>query len=540
MRGQLRRLSSRAQDALGLAALTVLAIGYAIYFIDFSRPPFEDAAILMRYAKHFAEGHGIVWNIGEAPIDGATDFLFMICVALLVKAGLSLELATRSLGFVSHIATVWIVYLSLRRLCNANIVISLLCAAYLAVGPGLYYVAAYFGTPFFALFAAVAWRFALQIIQRGENRITALAFAFSALVTALIRPEGVILTALMVLSLVYICGISRVSDTLRCYLAVFALIGGAYFLWRWTYFGFPLPNPYYKKGAGMLYSWSFKLSLWYTFKMCLPVMWAFLLGFYSKDTSRLTLGFTIPLAGFASAFILIAHHTNFWGRFQYPLAPMAVMCWYPLTEGARKDVSFPKWRSMNLRKKSSAASVVAFLALLVLFYGVSLGRTAVYYKDGLYDMAKMLSDYKGRGFTMATTEAGLLPLYSGWRALDAWGLNDQWIAHHERITEEYLDRFKPHLIVFHEWFSPLVEPANTSGKWFEMVMTLKRYAEKHGYILAAAFGESPYDTHYYYVRPDFPESREIVKRIRDVDYRWFATGNQAINYALVEKKPNDL
>lgn len=536
MRGKLPRLRSKTQEALSLSALSALCIAYAYYFIDFSRPPFEDAAILMRYAEHFAEGHGIVWNVGEPPVDGATDFLFMIVVGLLVKAGLSLETATRSIGFLSHIGTVWIVYLTLRRLFNADLVSSIVSAAYIAVGPGLYYVAAYFGTPFFALFGSITWYMVLRTIEMGETGVTAVIFACTALITALIRPEGVILTALMVAAMIYICGVSRVKYTLWYYFFMFTLVGGAYFLWRWSYFGFPLPNPYYKKGGGLFYSWSLKLSVWYTLKMCLPVLWAFILGFYSKSTQRLTFGFGLPLAGFASAFVLISHEMNFWGRFQYVLLPMALLCWYPLLNDIRRDFHFKKWAAMDVRKKLVASCLVVFVSAVVLLYGASLAKTATYHKDGLYDMAKMLSDYKNRGFTIAATEAGLLPLYSGWKALDAWGLNDQWIAHNGKITEEYLDRFKPNVIVFHEWFSPLVEPVNTSGKWFEMVMTLKHYAEKKGYILAAAFGESPYDTHYYYVRSDFDESKEIVDRIRAVDYSWFATGNKAINYAMLEKR----
>jgi hypothetical protein len=136
---------------------------------------------------------------------------------------------------------------------------------------------------------------------------------------------------------------------------------------------------------------------------------------------------------------------------------------------------------------------------------------------------------------MATSESGLLPLYSRWAALDTWGLNDSWIAHHGTITEEYLDRSRPHLIVFHEFFSPLVPPREPRGgrdkEWFEMAMVLKSYAEKNGYTLAAVFGDSPYDTHYYYVRADFPESDEIVSRIREMDYTWYKTGRKAVDYA---------
>lgn len=52
-------------------------------------------------------------------------------------------------------------------------------------------------------------------------------------------------------------------------------------------------------------------------------------------------------------------------------------------------------------------------------------------------------------------------------------------------------------------------------------MTLKDYAESHHYILAAVFGVTPYDTHYYYVRPDFADSQTIVRLISKFSkYSW--------------------
>ena len=59
--------------------------------------------VSMRYAQHLAGGHGIVWNIGAAPVDGATDFLFMVAAAALIKLGLTVAQAVRGLGFAAHL-----------------------------------------------------------------------------------------------------------------------------------------------------------------------------------------------------------------------------------------------------------------------------------------------------------------------------------------------------------------------------------------------------------------------------------------------------
>lgn len=42
---------------------------------------FDDAMISMRYANHLANGHGLVWNVGEAPVEGYTNFLWVVMMA---------------------------------------------------------------------------------------------------------------------------------------------------------------------------------------------------------------------------------------------------------------------------------------------------------------------------------------------------------------------------------------------------------------------------------------------------------------------------
>jgi hypothetical protein len=62
-------------------------------------------------------------------------------------------------------------------------------------------------------------------------------------------------------------------------------------------------------------------------------------------------------------------------------------------------------------------------------------------------------------------------------------------------------------------------------------MTLKRFAEKNGYCLAAAYGTGPHDSYYYYVRRDFPDSAKITREIRDLKNVWKAVGWRVLDYA---------
>src|SRR5512135_2640179 len=161
-------LIKRHVDLIAGGILLVATLAYAAKFVDFNVPPYEDAAMLMRYADHLAHGYGIVWNIGQHPVDGATDFLFMTASAALIRIGVPVGRSVRALGLLSHLATVVLVYWANRRIWKANQLLSFLSGLYLAVGTGLSYVAAFFGTPFFALFAVLTWALALMLIQREE------------------------------------------------------------------------------------------------------------------------------------------------------------------------------------------------------------------------------------------------------------------------------------------------------------------------------------------------------------------------------------
>lgn len=530
-------------DIIFSVLLLASTLFYAVRHVDFSIPPFEDAAMLMRYAQHLAQGHGIVWNIGEPPVDGATDFLFMAASAALIKLGLTVGQSVRGIGFVSHLLTVLIVFWVNRRIHRSHLSLSFLSGLYLAVGTGLSYVSAYFGTPFFALAAALTWTFALLLMKEEKPRSwLMLAFTFSGLISGLVRPEGVILASLMLLAVIYRRGLKRSVPVIAVFGAVFLLFGGSYFLWRWDYFGYPLPNPFYKKGDSGLHMDSFWNSLTNTLRLCLPFAIIALLGFRSRESTKQLLSALIPILGFAAAFILISDEMNYGARFQYALLPIALMSWLPLLNGLD---NFQLGFASSFRERSAFLLAAAGLFSGIVYYSwyqncflTSYQMTCErpYEQDGRYDMGKLLADYRGKGYVIATTEAGLLPYYSGWDAIDTWGLNDQFIAHNGALTKEYLDRYKPHIIMFHDYYSTLVPPrlteANLAQRWFSMTILMKEYAEENGYVLAAIFGDSPYDTHYYYVRSDFEDSERLIEQISTMKKYYFPiTGKKSINYA---------
>ena len=195
-------LNGMMADAAALTLLVVLTGLFAVGVVDWGIPPFEDAAMLMRYAEHLAQGHGIVWNINEPPVDGGTDFLFMVSVAAVRHIGFSLEMATRLVAVLPHFGTVGLIYIGMRQVQRSGIVPAFLSAAYFAVGPGLFLAAAYFGTPFFAFAVAGAWLLAQRVMFAKERQTRDLLyFSLACLVAGLIRPEGVLISVFMLAAL---------------------------------------------------------------------------------------------------------------------------------------------------------------------------------------------------------------------------------------------------------------------------------------------------------------------------------------------------
>lgn len=511
----------RWQDWLPLVLIGIGTTAVALLFYDFSLPPFEDAAMLMRYADHFAAGEGIVFSPGDPPVDGATDFLFMVMVGGLHALGLSLEAAVRVLTIGAHGLTVALLYVILLRVHQVRWYWATGAAAFLALGPALSYIEAYFGTPVFALFGLLTYLQFLRMMARGVQPGTATWFAIWGLVTGLVRPEGVILVLVMLAALLVRLGWKSSRGLLLRFGLIFGGLGGIYFAWHWWYFGYPLPNPFYIKGGGTLHMFSLRMSVMNTFMMAWPVFPLFLFAFWEPALRERTLLLLVPSVAFVFAWILMSNAMNYAMRFQYILLPILLVSWPP---GLRYKLAH--WETGRLWKMLGIAGFVLLLGYEYLLFhnGPRL------YPDGRVAVARRLAPLQG--YTMAVTEAGNLPLYSGWRAVDTWGLNDRHIAHQPVVDAAYLDKFRPDVILVHDYWSPGLQKQVRLREWADMTAAIEAYVAQNDYELVACFGVEPYNTHWYYVNRERKNWTTLRDLILGDGYIWYETGTPARNYLL--------
>lgn len=487
-----------------VVVITTLCICYLAICLHRGCMPAEDAAMIVRYALNLAHGHGLVYNVGCPPVDGATDFLFTLGVASFIACGASAPAAVLGLTCVSHIATVLVVFEGALLCCGqrrARHLTASACALFVLTGPGFWYAAAWFGAPFFALWAALSWYLVLRSVT---NKTTELALPLGVVFTLMVltRPEGLFLVGFMMAATSARMGHKFSRNLFLPGLALLLMAGGIYFAWHWWYFHWPLPNAYYKKGGDLFYGSALGASVGNSLLFLVPAATLYItLGGRTPNRANLVLVF-LPIIGWAAIWILISGEMNYLARFQYPVLAISLMSLPALLGGEYQDES-SVWGT-GLQVMAATTGILLWAA----FWHSAATRERYDQQPILAGVGHWMHTFSCDHPRLATTEAGLLPLYSGWQTLDTWGLNDAWIAHHGKITDGYLRAYRPELLVMHMRGTSFCSRDHGqlvlghSGRgWNDMLAVLQGYAQRHGYILAAALGRKPTDVTCFYVRP---------------------------------------
>lgn len=102
-----------------LRAALALALCFAIYAFAAALLGdwiMDDAGISYAYAGNLAGGHGLVSQPGRPPVEGFSNFLWVVLLALLFSARIfDPVVAPKVLGALSVLLSLWILQRSLRR-----------------------------------------------------------------------------------------------------------------------------------------------------------------------------------------------------------------------------------------------------------------------------------------------------------------------------------------------------------------------------------------------------------------------------------------
>ncbi len=216
----------------------------------------EDAYITYRFARNVAEGHGFVWNIGEPPVEGFTNFLWLLICAAGYKLGLDLPRFTQIIGACAGLVTLFYAWRFSIHILGVPARIALFTTALLAAaGPVALWATSGMETVFFTMWVTLAVFYASRFPQSAATGDVVLA-GLCLLLATLTRPEGFGIFAI-VLGVAFVGG--RLSDRGKraawllaaTYLPAFLF----YFAWRYRVFGYLLPNAFYAKTGGGIHQY---------------------------------------------------------------------------------------------------------------------------------------------------------------------------------------------------------------------------------------------------------------------------------------------
>lgn len=451
---------TRAALAIGGAALLL-----GIHAFGVIRFRADDAYITYRYARNLANGLGPVWNEGER-VEGYTSFLWMLLLASLNVVGVDIEVGAALLAIASMLALLVSMWRVCQRLIDdeqsAGLVLAgsaLLVAASASIGA---WSMSGLEVP---LIAALLMMLVLTY-QRETRAASVLPVSAPVLVAGVMtRPEMNLIagiTGAFFLGQAILERDPRRWRQFALFAATFLLVAGAWFLWRWSYYGYIFPNTYYAKvGPTELmvergfdyvrgYAWTYLLAPALAAGAILPFL---VRGAARRDAALLaaiTWGWTLVV-------IFEGGDGFFRARFLAPVLPVAYI--------ALVACCAQMLRRLRQPSRVTAAGLAAGLVAASLFLASSSGEDT-----SLEVNQRTIADWRitGQwlrqnappGHLVAVYAAGVTPYFSHMPSLDMLGLTDETIAHadvpefgsgtpgHEKYDLDYaLDVRNPEIIM---------------------------------------------------------------------------------------------
>ncbi len=487
--------------ALGLVLLVIHNVLISPWILD-------DAFISFRYSENFANGDGLVFNVGER-VEGYTTFLWVFLLGIGHWLGMETISLAKVLAWLFVLGSIGLVAYSYKfancmtRTSSGVATLFLCTCGIFTPWPSSGMEVTLFGGLILSTLALYSSKNAF-----GPTRQYLLA-GISATLLVMTRPEGILLVAILGLHAAYRFLMNK-DRTVVWFVISFAAIYGAYFLWRYSYYGYLLPNTFYAKVGsssdqllrGLVYLKGMGILIWPMLLLAVVALW--------RSTREGALLLRL------SAIYLLVHVIYIWlvggdcmpaFRFIAPLLPLLALL------AASGVIAISKWKAAA----GLVVLVVAFNLYQMLFAfsitgHIKADKVAARGKEvGLW-----LKENLPSGSLIATNTAGTIPYYSGLPVVDMLGLNDVTIAHravadmgtglagHEKGDGRYVLTRNPAVIQFHSSVGRLKPSFRSDRELFEMPEFHMKYHAVE--VMIPSLGEYAV----FYVRDDI--SLPFMKR----------------------------
>ena len=282
----------------------------------------DDAFISFRYARNWALGHGLRYNLGpQQPEEGYSNFLWVAVCALVESLELDVTFWSPMLGFACGSLLLYLVFRTLRR----DLGMGLGVAFSVTLGLGLFPPYALWSTGGLGTMAFALSTFATAyfLILRSAG-ISPYRGALAGVAMALLRTEGIAWALLFAVLGIVTRRMRReeVWKPIAVYVALVVSAFAVYFAWRFSYYQLLFPNTVYAKVdfspgvalRGFRYVASFAL----TFLTPLPLLLAAGFAAWRKAPKPLALALGSLCLAFPAYAVAIGGDWMPMGRFLVP------------------------------------------------------------------------------------------------------------------------------------------------------------------------------------------------------------------------------
>jgi arabinofuranosyltransferase len=313
------------RGTLCLLAVVLLPWALLVWRFDFQN---DDAYISFRYSRHLAEGHGLRFNVGESPpVEGYTNFLWVLWLALLHRVGLDITVWSRVSSIACGAVLVAWFTLFLRRELRLSPVLAGAAGLVLATLPTMtVWATSGLETMPTALFVFGTFASLWATPPRGVR-----AGVFGAL-AALMRADGVGYVGLVSLAALLRWSVTHERALLRALLSTGAAVGAslvALVLWRLSYYGDVVPNTAHLKGgfafSRLVRGWSYVVLNLLTVLPLLVCLLAAVLALARRGAGLVYPALLVVLGTLGYALWVGGDFLPF-GRLLVPAAPFFVLC----------------------------------------------------------------------------------------------------------------------------------------------------------------------------------------------------------------------
>jgi arabinofuranosyltransferase len=390
--------------------LAASAVAYLIFILLFWDYSIDDAFVTFRYAENLSDGGGLVFNPGDKPVEGYSNFLWLLILSVAYSLGLPTYMMAKVLGIIFFLLTgaVWFLYFEKSPskymwLTGPFFLVTPITAFWAVSGLEL------------GLYSLLVAGLALSIFRQSYWSLL-----FGSLMV-LIRPEGIIIGLVLVVTDWLAGGRSVWRQRSKfCMFNIMALALTMILLivFRLIVFGHPMPNTFYAKSTFSTYSLldMVKMSAYF-----LPVTVLFLSGIYR--VTRMS-GYDSRIVVLAAALVCMAA-INCTAHPVMNINLRYLAAFLPFFFA----VSLYALDSIGRKRVTGALLILSILSLLIptgqVSSTVKLERKII---EAQKELIKFVNGKPGRT-TISLTDIGRVPYYTDATYYDLWGLTSEDIAH---------------------------------------------------------------------------------------------------------------